>query len=157
MNCNEYKLNHSRFWNAKAVDNQFPSGYQEWYRHQRDCPSCQEWSRAEYCRIRGIDPSGHCCLWMAYYVAHPMETGHQGPNRVIDWVSSWDEYHIPMSYDGYRATRILFCPWCGIRLRDSKKELWYKALYQLGYTDPGGEEEIPEEFKSDLWWRKNGG
>ena len=30
---------------------------------------------------------------------------------------------------------------------------WYDRLYALGYGDPG-EDDTPEEFNSDKWWRK---
>jgi len=40
---------------------------------------------------------------MACAIAYPVETVHQGPNRVLDWISSWNEYLIPVSHDGYAA------------------------------------------------------
>ena len=46
---------------------------------------------------------------MAYSISHPIETLHQGRNRVIDWIASWDEYLIPVAHDGYAATIIHFC------------------------------------------------
>jgi hypothetical protein len=155
MNCDDYKAQYTRFWNALPKENEYPTGYQEWYSHERECCACQEWSRKQYCLIRGINPNHHCCLSMAYYAAHPIRNDHQGPNRVIDWYSAWDEYRIPITYDGYASTLISFCPWCGRKLRDSKQKLWYDTLYRLGYTDPG-EQEIPEEFNSDKWWRDKG-
>jgi hypothetical protein len=110
--------------------------------------------KRQYCLSQEIDPSQHCCLQMAYYVAHPLEIPHQGPNRVVDWIKSWNEYRIPASYDGYSSTRIDYCPWCGKKLPDSKREHWYQALYKLGYDDPGSQD-IPEPFQSDQWWRKS--
>ncbi len=106
----------------------------------------------QYSITRGIDPSQHCCLDMAFHIAHPIETPHQGRNRVVDWIASWDEYRIPVAYDGYSSTLMRFCPWCSKRLPDSKSELWYQTLYKLGYTDPGNDD-IPAEFNSDRWWR----
>lgn len=89
---------------------------------------------------------------MAYAIAHPTETLGQGPNRVLDWIASWDEYRIPMSYDGYSSTLIHYCPWCGHTLAESKRRLWYERLYSLGYDDPGNED-IPDEYQTDEWWR----
>ena len=89
---------------------------------------------------------------MAFNVSHPTEIPHQGPNRVIDWIRMWDEYLIPVSYDGYAATAMQFCPWCGKRLPKSKRDLWYLTLDELGYSDPG-EQDIPDDFNSDRWWR----
>ena len=109
--------------------------------------------RLRYCLERGVNPDHHCCLDMAYAIAHPTETPHQGPNRVMDWIAQWNEYRIPVSYDGYASTVIRHCPWCGTRLPESREKEWYDHLYQLGYHDPG-EQEIPEEFKDDRWWRE---
>lgn len=106
-----------------------------------------------YSLSRGINPLHHCCVDMAFYIAHPIEIPHQGRNRVIDWIASWDEYRIPVAYDGYSSTPIRHCPWCGKRLPDSKQELWYQTLYKLGYSDPVNDK-IPKEFNSDRWWRK---
>ena len=108
--------------------------------------------KSAYCQSRGVDSSHHCCLSMAYNISHPVETPHQGCNRVIDWIASWDEYMIPVSHDGYAATIIQFCPWCGAKLRESKRDLWHQTLYKLGCKDPGNQE-LPKEFKSDKWWR----
>jgi len=33
--------------------------------------------------------------------------------------------------------------------------LWYNTLRSLGYDDPG-EQDMPEEFNSDVWWRRGG-
>ena len=106
----------------------------------------------QYCVSRGVTPTHHCCLTMAFNIAHPVEISHQGRNRVVDWIASWNEYNIPVAYDGYAATRMHFCPWCGAKLPESKRDLWYLTLKKIGYDDPG-EQEIPAEFNSDSWWR----
>jgi hypothetical protein len=113
-------------------------------------PTSEEMKR--YCEEQLVVPAHHCCLEMAYNLAHPVLTPHQGKNRVIDWIDSWDEYLIPISHDGYASTQMKFCPWCGSRLPVSKKEEWYRRLYALGFKDPGNES-IPAEFESDKWWR----
>jgi hypothetical protein len=109
-------------------------------------------AKEEYCRARGIGPEQHCCLDMAYAISHPVDVEHQGPNRVLDWIASWNEYLIPVAYDGYAATQIRFCPFCSRELPRSLKSEWYEALYALGYTDPS-EQDIPSEYDSDAWWR----
>jgi hypothetical protein len=111
-------------------------------------------AKRQYCRDRGVVPEHHCCLSMSYAIAHPVEISHQGPNRVVDWIASWNEYLIPVSHDGYAATLMKFCPWCGQQLSESKQKLWYQSLYKLGFLDPGNDE-IPTEFQSDRWWRED--
>ncbi len=105
-----------------------------------------------YCGERGVVPAHHCCLEMAYHLAHPVLTPHQGRNRVVDWIASWNEYLIPVARDGYASTPMRFCPWCGARLASSRREEWHHRLYALGYKDPGNEA-IPAEFATDQWWR----
>ena len=158
MTCNEFLEKYDLYWNSGPVAGRYSPEQQEWFGHQQTCPACQEWTRAEYCRNAGVNPAHHCCLWMAYYLARPIETTHQGRNRVIDWVSQWDEYFIPITYDGYRATRICFCPWCGRKLGESKRELWFQKLYALGYDDPAERDwhELPAEYHADKWWREGG-
>jgi len=90
---------------------------------------------------------------MAYAIAHTVKILHQGPNPVLNWDASFDEYRIPISYGGYWSTLIKYCPFCGSKLPDSKQELWYQTLYGMGYTDPG-EQEIPKAFNTDQWWRQ---
>ena len=115
----------------------------------------QDKIRREQCLRNGVNPYHHCCLKMAYYISRPVEREHQGANRVLDWVEMWDEYRIPVSYDGYVSTLIAFCPWCGAKLPESKRRRWYETLNKLGYNDPS-EQDIPEEFNSDVWWRRDG-
>jgi len=123
-------------------------------KHQSECSDCVASAKAQYCLHRGIDPSLHSCLEMAHAVSHPIESVHQRRNRVLDWNSAWNEYRIPIAYDGYKATRIRYCPWCGSELSTSKREAWYQRLYALGFEDPG-EQHIPEDFETDKWWRSS--
>ncbi len=109
--------------------------------------------REHFCKSKGIIPSQHCCLDMAWFISEPVEWESQGANPVIMWISSWDEYRIEISRMGNSSTVIYYCPWCGTKLPESKSDLWYETLYKLGYSDPG-EQEIPNEFDSDKWWRK---
>jgi hypothetical protein len=51
---------------------------------------------------------------------------------------------------------ILYCPWCGTRLpKDLVTELTnviYQELSLSGYEDPL----VPQEFKTDMWWKRRG-
>ena len=113
MNCEDFRASYDLWWNRGPVDNKYPEAQAEWFRHQQDCSQCALWAKRRYSLSRGIRPEQHCCLDMAYAIAHPVLTTHQGPNRVLDWYASWDEYRIPVPYDGYSSTLIRFCPFCG--------------------------------------------
>src|SRR5438105_15799963 len=105
--------------------------------------------RRTFCLSKGIDPAQHCCLDMAWFIAEPVEWESQGPNPVILWIASTNEYLIDISWRGNHSTPIYFCPWCGQRLPPSLRDKWYQTLYRMGYSDPGGEDDILEEFQSD--------
>src|SRR5262249_50463131 len=109
--------------------------------------------RRRWCESQGVRPEHHCCRDMAFAISRPHLTPHQGPDRVVDWIASWNEYRIPIPDDGYSSTIIRFCPWCGSRLPASRHEECYRVLPGMGYSDPGGEDDIPPEFESDRWWR----
>ena len=109
--------------------------------------------RRRWCESQGVLLEQHCCLDLAFAISKPLLTPHQGPNRIVDWCASWNEYRIPVPYDGYSSTVIRFCPWCGAQLPASRREEWYRVLHAMGYSDPGGDDDFPSEFGTDKWWR----
>jgi len=44
---------------------------------------------------------------------------------------------------------ISFCPFCGTKLPASKRDRWFDELEKLGFDEPLGEDNLPENFKSD--------
>ena len=46
-----------------------------------------------------------------------------------------------------------FCPFCGKKLSEYLRDIWFKELEKLGFDDQLNQE-IPDEFKDDTW-RKN--
>jgi hypothetical protein len=106
----------------------------------------------------GIDPDQHCCLRMAAYIGLGRRVAHQVP--VLIWVAPDDEYRIGVGSDQpenppeWRWSRELinYCPWCGSSLPTSRHQEWLDELTRRGFVDPGNEE-IPEEFTTDAWWR----
>jgi hypothetical protein len=47
----------------------------------------------------------------------------------------FDEYGIVVHDGGKSYVRIDFCPWCGTRLPESKRDQWFEALEAMG-IDP---------------------
>jgi hypothetical protein len=109
--------------------------------------------RRAHCLQRGIDPTQHCCLDMAWFISDPIEWESQGQNPVLMWIGKWNEYRIHISRQGNSSTPIRVCPWCGRWLPNSRRGEWNRRLKQMGYRDPG-EDKIPPEFNSDAWWRR---
>ena len=77
-------------------------------------------------------------------------------DALIHYDARFDEFGLPI-HDGMRmaCANIAFCPWCGARLPDSKREAWFDALEALG-LDPS-KDDIPEAYTCDQWWRRGEG
>ncbi len=76
----------------------------------------------------------------------------QHPQNEWDAVSydpRFDEYTIP-SGDGLQ--QLSYCPFCGERLPESKRDQWFEQLEARGVADPW-REALPAEYHSDAWWK----
>ena len=96
----------------------------------------------------------HCCTRMSEMVAYTCE---QHPDRfycpdcLVQYLPKFDEYGLIIHDGGSSIISIGFCPWCGARLPESKRDRWFDELAALGLNDPS-EQEIPERYMSDAWF-----
>lgn len=55
---------------------------------------------------------------------------------------------------------IFYCPWCGEKLPESLRNKFFEILNNEYEIEPEldikNDPNIPEEFKSDEWWKKRG-
>ena len=72
------------------------------------------------------------------------------PDALIFYKPNYDEYGI-IIHDGPSYQNIGYCPWCGTKLGESKRDLWFDTLEELGFDEPF-EQNIPKEFRSEEWW-----
>jgi hypothetical protein len=72
------------------------------------------------------------------------------PDVVVVYLPTFDEYGLPVRDGGTSMTVIGFCPWCGARLPQSRRDAWFDEMERLG-LDPW-EDEIPAGYTSDAWW-----
>ena len=63
----------------------------------------------------------------------------------------FDEYGILIKDGGTSYSTISYCPWCGTKLPNSKRDEWFETLASLGFDDPC-QQNIPEKFKSRDWY-----
>ena len=78
----------------------------------------------------------------------------------IYYNSVFREYYVQTK----RKTVILtmdFCPWCGSKFPESLREKFFDLLeseYEIDADigDYKSRPDIPEEFRSDEWWKKRG-
>ena len=88
-----------------------------------------------------------CCDNMKFFV------NYQDFDCIIKYNKKFDEYAIAVNDGGTSVILIQYCPWCGKKLPTSKREKWFEELEKIGIDNPF-EDQIPIEFKSDIWWKK---
>lgn len=71
---------------------------------------------------------------------------------IVVYSPKFDEYGIPIRDGGSSTVRIAYCPWCGRKLPDSRRDLWFTTLNALGFSEPFSQS-IPSRFETDEWWR----
>ncbi len=100
----------------------------------------------------------HCCDVMEEQINYkcPVHTdAFDCPHNLINYTPIFDEYGIIIHDGGTSVMVINFCPWCGSKLPGSKRDRWFEELEKLGFTDPF-DQDIPEKFKTDEWYRATG-
>lgn len=97
----------------------------------------------------------HCCETMQLQVAYKC-TQHldpfECPDSLIHYSEVFDEYGIIIHDGGAAFMAISFCPWCGTKLPDSKRDRWFDELEALGFDEPS-EQDIPPQYQSGEWYR----
>ena len=73
------------------------------------------------------------------------------PDKLIYYSPRFDEYGIIVHDGGSSHIGIAYCPWCGAKLPESKRDLWFDRLESLGYGNPT-EQEIPGEYQTGEWY-----
>jgi hypothetical protein len=102
------------------------------------------------------DKLKHCCGHMDKYTIN----GEEDP--IIEYESSIRSYTFLLresnEYIGVNQ-RLWYCPWCGTKLPEDLIDEWGETLErEYGLTEKERDEgsKIPEEFKTDEWWKKRG-
>ncbi len=96
-----------------------------------------------------------CCDMMEDQISHKCpdhENPFDCPDNLISYTAMFDEYGIIIHDGGTSVIGINFCPWCGSKLPESKRDRWFEELEKLGFTDLFIQD-IPEKFKTDEWYR----
>ncbi|MDC3416310.1 DUF6980 family protein [Aquibacillus salsiterrae] len=96
----------------------------------------------------------HCCETMTRQVNYECDehpNPYDCPEKLIHYDERFDEYGIIIHDGGESSVTIFYCPWCGSKLPDSKRELWFDVLDDLGFDNPL-EQEIPTQYKTGKWY-----
>ena len=92
-----------------------------------------------------------CCKEMSVLISDSREP--------IKYNKVFREYYIK-SFRKYNIIAFEYCPWCGTKLTKALRNEFFDTLeneYHIE-TDIGEykNEVLPEEFKTDEWWKKRG-
>jgi hypothetical protein len=103
----------------------------------------------------------HCCAAMdaALAIACPdhVEDPFACGDMVLCYSPLFDEYGLIVHDGGQSYILIERCPWCGAFLPEGRRDDWFDALEAMGIDspfDPGAE--VPERYRSHLWWSSRG-
>jgi len=83
----------------------------------------------------------------------------------MEYIERFREYYLNLSdrfelfdeqyFFGNVIQKIDYCPFCGEKFPLPLRDKWYIHIDQLG-IDPSEEDLIPEEYKTDIWWKIRG-
>ena len=101
------------------------------------------------------DSRKYCCDRMKQeveFVCPTCEDTLECPDKLIYYSSIFDEYGL-LIHDGSGTYELIgFCPWCGSKLPESKRDKWFDELERLGYDEPLNQD-IPEKFQDSEWYK----
>ena len=89
----------------------------------------------------------HCCSDMEMMI---------NEERSVVYVPKFREYGFPILDGGSSFLIMKYCPWCGRKLPTSLRSEYFGILKESGLEYPCRESELPEEMRSDKWWRERG-
>lgn len=95
---------------------------------------------------------------MDHYCCDLMHLYHTQKEKIILYFPITREIAFKISDTIFQ--KINFCPWCGCKLLIDLREEFFKQVTALlreelgieAFSDP----RLPEEFKTDEWWKKRG-
>jgi len=88
---------------------------------------------------------------MHKYCCDKIETSLGDKTIKIKYFPVFRQYVIKHK-DNYASRTIQFCPWCGSKFPKSLAKEWSDELEKIGFDDLL-DENIPDEFKNDSWWK----
>lgn len=81
-----------------------------------------------------------CCLGMANGLRL----------EAVNFIGKFREWGVSIPDGGTAFLVLKFCPWCGIELPTSLRDIWFDRAESMGVKAPY--EEMPVEFQSEAWW-----
>jgi hypothetical protein len=88
------------------------------------------------------------------FTCHAHANEFECPDSLVHYLPRFDEYGLIIHDGGESFQAISYCPWCGSKLPESKRDRWFDELADLGIDDPH-EEDVPPQYLSDAWYRES--
>ena len=101
--------------------------------------------------------SRYCCAALEQVLTHTCDQHpdpYDCPDSILVYLPKFDEVLIVIHDGGRSGVRIRFCPWCGTRLPESKRDRWFSELESLGFEPES--DGIPARYHTDEWHRTGG-
>jgi hypothetical protein len=70
---------------------------------------------------------------------------------LIEYSAKFREYGLIVHDGGGSSISIEYCPWCGVKLPESLRDLWFDELESQGFESPF-EDAVPDKYKTDEWY-----
>ena len=103
----------------------------------------------------------HCCKDIAnnLYCTNSQDICNNkktDDGKVVYFSARFREYGLPVKNSEKIASSYItidYCPWCGTKLPESKRDEWFDELEKLGYESPF-EQDIPSDYQSEKWYER---
>ena len=95
----------------------------------------------------------HCCDSMKYHAVFKCQTcqdEYECADSIIIYSPKFDEYGLIIHDGGNSKISIQYCPFCGVKLPESKRDQWVVILESKGINP--WEDEIPAQYETYGWW-----
>ena len=99
----------------------------------------------------------HCCSEMEKSISakcRDHKDEFDCPDNLITYSPKFDEYGLIVHDGGTSSISIYYCPWCGQKLPESRRDAWFEALERIGIYDIENQE-IPEKYKGAKWYKNS--
>jgi hypothetical protein len=80
-----------------------------------------------------------------------MTVRHVGSGSSLSGYAVADSIH-PIRDGGSSGIVIRFCPWCGVRLPESKRDRWHAEIESLGLNPD--DDALPDRYATGQWYRQ---
>ena len=106
----------------------------------------RKWGVRPFAENRQAPGMNHCCEMMQMMIDQ---------ERSIVFIPEFREYGVPIRDGGCSILVMTYCPWCGKRLPDSLRDVYFDILEKAGIPYPCDDSELPEPMRSEKWWMED--